>query len=204
MDIKINVSSVLFTLLIVLFFNNCGKDCVNTTYRFSIDESINPDKALIYVGDTIFLNVNANTTLKDLSSGVSIDYSKAQNLGNVVSLLKFLPANKSQGAIGDFNLIVQKGSKVNSIDPTTNQEVLFNQEDNFYKFKMAIIPKDTGRYVLTISNAANVYRKNDCTKAGFEISFNMTDQHFNLLKLWRPDLTLDEINKSKVYYFQVN
>ena len=69
---------------------------------------------------------------------------------------------------------------------------------------MAIIAEDTGRYVVTIGNAANVYRKNDqCTKAGFTINFEATDQHFYLLKLWRPDLILDDQGKTKVYYFKV-
>lgn len=67
-----------------------------------------------------------------------------------------------------------------------------------------MIPKDTGRYVITISDAVNVYRKNDkCTKASFSINFSQTNQHFYLLNEWRPDLILDDNGKRHVYYFKV-
>ncbi|MEX8546059.1 MAG: hypothetical protein V5804_00530 [Mucilaginibacter sp.] len=190
-----------------IIFNSCGKNglgCANTTYNFQIGENVTPSKDSIRISDTMYLNVNTLTKLKDLQSGNIVDYSNAGNLGNVVSLLRFLPSKKEVGAIINFQLIMLKGSKVNSIDPSTNQEVLFKEENGYYKFNMAIIPKDTGRYVITISNAANVYRKNDkCTKANFLIDFQSTDQHYNLFNLWRPDLTLDESGKKKVYYFKV-
>ena len=188
-------------------FGTCkkgGLGCADTVYSFQIGENVTPDKDSIRIGDTIFLNVNAPTKLNDLQSGNLIDYSGAANFGNVIGLLRFLPGHQSRGAINDFNLLVVKGTKVNSIDPLTNQEVLFTEENGSYKFSMAVIPKDTGRYVLTISNAANVYRKNNkCTKASFTIDFQSTNQHFYFLQLWRPDLILDERGKKKVYYFKV-
>lgn len=188
-------------------FGTCkkgGLGCADTVYSFQISENVTPDKDSIQIGDTIFLNVNVPTKLNDLQSGNLVDYSNAGNLGNVVSLLRFLPANEYRGAISNFNLIILKGTEVNSIDPLSQKDVLFGEENGFYKFSMAVIPKDTGRYVLTIGNAANVYRKNDkCTKASFTIDFQSTNQHFYFLQLWRPDLILDEKGKKKVYYFKV-
>ncbi len=82
--------------------------------------------------------------------------------------------------------------------------MIFNEENGNYVFKLSVIAKDTGKYVLTISNAANVYRENDkCTKAAFTINFASTNQHFYFLQQWRPDLTLNEAGKTKVYYFKV-
>lgn len=189
-------------------FSTCkkgGLGCADTVYSFQIGENVTPDKDSIRIGDTIFLNVNTPTKLNDLQSGNLVDYSSVSNLGNVVTLLRFLPTNNiTQGAINNFNLVVLKGTKVNSVDPLSQQEVLFGEENGNYKFRMAIIPKDTGRYVLTITNAANVYRKNDnCTKASFIINFELTNQYFYLVNLWRPDLVLDESGKKKVYYFKV-
>lgn len=139
-----------------------------------------------------------------MQSGNKIDYSNAGNLGNVVTLLRFLPANESSGAINNFRLNVLKGTEVGAIDLLSQKEFLFAEENGFYKFNLAIIPKDTGRYVLTIGDAANVFRKNDkCTKASFTINFESTNQHFYLLHLWRPDLILDDQGKAKVYYFKV-
>lgn len=207
MAIKINWIVVFFGISTIIIFNSCGKNgigCANTTYNFQIGENVVSSKDSIRIGDTIYLKVNTSTKLTDLQFGNVIDYSNATNLGNVIGLLRFLPARKEAGAINNFQLIMLKGSKVNSIDPSTNQEVLFGEENGNYKFSMAVIPKDTGRYVLTISNAANVYRKNDkCTKANFFIDFQGINQHFYLLQLWRPDLTLDESGKKKVYYFKV-
>lgn len=207
MDTKYFSISLIFVIAMTSIFSTCkkgGLGCANTIYSFQIGESISPDKDSIRVGDTIFLNVNTPAKLNDIQSGSLIDYSNANNLGNVVTMLRFIPGNVFQGAINNFNLLTLKGSKVNSVDPLSQQEVLFGEENGNYKFSLAIIPKDTGRYVLTISNAANVYRKNDnCTKASFTINFESTNQHFYLLNLWRPDLILDDSGKKKVYYFKV-
>lgn len=207
MDIKIKVGIILIGLYTIIILNSCGKNglgCANTTYNFEIGENLFPGKDSIRLGDTMYLNVNTSTKLKDLQSGNVVDYSNAGNLGNVVTILRILPAKKDIGAISNFHLLMLKGQKGYSIDPLSQQVVLFGEESGYYVFNMAIVPKDTGRYVLNISNAANVYKKNDpCTKAGFTIDFRATDQHFYLLSSWRPDLTLDEAGKKKVYYFKV-
>ena len=94
---------------------------------------------------------------------------------------------------------------LNNYDPSSLIEVLFTEADGYYQFKLGIVAQNTGRFVVTISNAANVYRSNDaCTKASFAINFKETNQHFYYLQSWRPDLTLDESGKNKVYYFKVN
>ncbi len=86
------------------------------------------------------------------------------------------------GAINNFNLILLKGSEVNAVDPLSQKDVLFEENSGYYIFRLTIIAKDTGRYVITIGDAANVYRKNDnCTKANFLINFAQTNQHFYLL-----------------------
>lgn len=204
-SIKWIIISIGFCVIIII--NSCGEKglgCADTTYNFQIGESVNPDKDSIRVGDTLYLKVNTLTKLKDLQSGNVVDYSNVGNLGNVITILRILPAKKDIGAISNFHLLMLKGQKGYSIDPSSQQVVLFGEESGYYVFNMAIVPKDTGRYVLNISNAANVYKKNDpCTKAGFTIDFRATDQHFYLLSSWRPDLTLDEAGKKKVYYFKV-
>jgi len=207
------MSTKTFCIALILFigfcsiYGTCKKGvlgCANTVYSFRINETIFPDRDSIRVGDTIYLNVNASTKLIDLQRNDTVQYDNTSNLGNVVTILKFLPDNKDGGAIQNFNLIVIKGTKVETIHPLSQQEVGFVEENGNYKFKMAIVAKDTGRYVITISNAANVYRKNDyCTKASFTINIDSTNQHFYLLNLWSPSDTLDEEGKKRVYYFKV-
>ncbi|MEO5907689.1 MAG: hypothetical protein ABIR50_03730 [Ginsengibacter sp.] len=204
---KIFTAAILLIIAMASIFSTCkkgGLGCANTVYNFQIFENVTPDKDSIHIKDTIFLKVNAPNQLSDLESGSKIDYSNASNLGNVVTLLRFLPANTVQGGMNNFKLILLKGTEVNAVDPLSQKDFLFAEENGYYKFNLAIIPKDTGKYVLTIGNAANVFRRNDpCSKAGFSINFEATDQHFYLLNLWRPDLILDDQGKTKVYYFKV-
>ena len=197
---------MLLLIAMATTFSTCkkgGLGCANAVYDFQIGETITPDKDSVHIGDTIFLKVLTSSTLSDLHSGQLIDYSNTSNLGNVVTILKFTNS-QTRGAINDFDLTFIKGREVKAIDPLSQKDVLFNEEDGFYKFNLSFIPKDTGRYVLTIGDAANVYRKNDkCTKANFNIDFEGTNQHFYLLNIWRPDLTLDDNGKRHVYYFKV-
>ncbi len=184
----------------------CTKEilgCANTVYNFKIPETINPDKDSVRIGDTLFLQVLASSTVTDLQTGQTIDYSGTANLGNVVTILRF-NADSTAGAINNFYLDILSGLKVGSIDPTSEIEVTFVEKNGDYNFKLSIVPKDTGRYVITIGDAANVYRKDDkCTKANFAISFEQTNQHVYLLNKWRPDLLLDSNGQKHVYYFKV-
>lgn len=188
-------------------FSTCkkgGLGCANTVYNFNISEKIIPDKDSIRTGDTLFLKVTASSNLLDLKTNTVIDYSNAENLGNVVTLLRFGPVNTDAGAINNFNFVLEKGREVKAADPLSQIDVLFDESNGAYIFSLAIIAKDTGRYALTIGDAANVFRRNDkCTKANFNINFAETNQHFYLLNKWRPDLTLDNNGKRHVYYFKV-
>jgi hypothetical protein len=203
---KIYALSVLLVIGFTTTFSTCkkgGLGCANTVYNFQIPETLFPDKDSIRVDDTLYLKVDASSMVTDLQSGNLIDYSNTSNLGNVITILKF-SGNETLGAINDFNLNILNGSKVGAIDQASEEEVLFSEKNNNYMFLISAIPKDTGRYVITIGDAANVYRKNDqCTKANFAINFSQTDQHFYLLNKWRPDLTLDNNGKRHVYYFKV-
>lgn len=174
------------------------------SYSFNIGMSASPDNDSIMNGDTIWLECNASARMTDLFSGDTINFGNAKNLGTVVTLLRFLPGNNVNGAIDNFNLNLIKGSEAGTTNPVSNKTYVFSAESNMYKFKLAIISKDTGRFALTISNATNVYRQGDnCTKAVFEIDFQNTNQHFYLLQSWRPDLILDNLGRPKVYYFKV-
>ncbi|MBS1610946.1 MAG: hypothetical protein JSS70_19765 [Bacteroidetes bacterium] len=164
-----------------------------------------PDKDSIHISDTIWLSVANSTTLQDISSGTSINFGGAKNLGTLITLLQFNNDNLIDGAINKFQLLLIEGSNYpNVTDPASRREYIFTEQRDTYRFKLGIIPADTGRFVLTVSDAANVYRDNDkCTKAGFEIDYQNTNQHFYFLNIWRPDLVLDDLGKKKVYYFKV-
>jgi len=206
MATKILSVAILFIIASATIFSTCkkgGLGCANAVYNFKIPENILPNKDSIQTGDTLFLNISTPSTLLDLQTGNVVNYSNTENLGNVVTLLRFSSMNTAIGAINNFNFALVKGREVNAADPLSQKDVLFAEDNTSYVFSLAIIARDTGRYALTIGDAANVYRKNDrCTKANFIINFSQTNQHFYLLNEWRPDLTLDDNGKRHVYYFK--
>ena len=72
---------------------------------------------------------------------------------------------------------------------TKFREFSFVEINQFYKFKLAIVPKFKGVFKLFVSNAANVYKTNDkCTKAGFVINFTNTNQHLYLNEVSFPGI----------------
>lgn len=98
----------------------------------------------------------------DNISGQTIDYSGAQNLSTVVTLLNLLSNNIDSGAINSFNIQTFSGSVYNkTTDPMSNKVIILNEEQHVYRLKMLFIAKQTGNYVLTISNASGVYTKNN-------------------------------------------
>lgn len=145
MDIKFLSIAILLFIGMSSIFSTCkkgGLGCANTVYSFQVGESITPDKDSIRIGDTLFLNVNTSTKLNDLQTAILVDYSNTSNLGNVVTLLKFLPSDTVIGAINNFNLVMLKGTKVYSVDPSSQQQVLFDEENGSYRFNLEIIAKD--------------------------------------------------------------
>ncbi len=200
---------LIFCCLIVALttFSNCKRKygCAETKYSFEIGASVLADRDSIRIGDTVWLKVQEPVRLNDLTSRAVIDYSKAANLGTLVSLYEFLSGTASRGAVLDFSFILKSGSIVNNNkDPASFKEFLFVEKNGFYIFELGLVANKVGRFVLTISDATNVYRTTDaCTKASFAINFKQTNQHFYFIGQWRPDLTLDDQGKKKVYYFKV-
>ncbi len=207
MAINLKRYATLLVLCVTMIYATCSKknNCTQSSNSFALKMKIYPDADSIVVGDTLWLELNEPAILKDLVTNQLVDYSNASNLGNVIGFLEFLPGTDYTGVVSKFKVIVYKGQQLGTtITPSTYREYLFEESNGFYKLKLAIIPLDTGRFVLTIGNAANVYRRNDnCTKASFQINFDSTNQHFFYLQQWRPDLILDEPGKKKVYYFKV-
>ncbi|MGH2565695.1 MAG: hypothetical protein ACRDE5_14360, partial [Ginsengibacter sp.] len=149
MATKIFTVAILLIIAMATTFSTCkkgGLGCANTVYNFQIGESMSPDKDSVHIGDTLFLKVFTSSTLNELQTGQLVDYSNTSNLGNVVTILRFIN-NQTPGAINDFSLTTLEGTKVGSIDPTSEQEFSFSESNDNYNFLLSIVPKDTGRYV---------------------------------------------------------
>ncbi len=178
-----------FALAIVCYIiftsSTCKKNgnCTETSYSFeALAKVLNPYDS-INIGDTIWLEINAPTSQKDLLSGQIISYTNASNLGTAIGFGELIDPNSPVYAANEFNYVLIKGIPVANSNTTGIREYSFIESANTYEFKLGIIPKRRGYFNFGLSNAANVFRKNDkCTKAFYRIYFKDTPLHLYLLK----------------------
>jgi hypothetical protein len=207
MATKIHRVAILLFIAITTTFSTCkkgGLGCANAIYNFNLDIRAYPDYAEINVGDTIWLEITSPQDFTDLVSNVKINYANAANLGSAIGFGEFIGRDSVLNAANYFDYKLIDGIKVNNPFVSKIREYLFIENQNQYLFKLGIIPKQTGIFGIGLSNAANVYRKNDkCTKANFLINFNNTKQHYFL----NPNINssnTDTTKPSASYYFKVN
>lgn len=167
----------------IFIYAKCNKsplDCANTVYSFQLPVKAFPNKDTINVGDTVWLEINEPTLIKDGRTGELIDYSGTSNLGSAVSFLYWNNVSNT-GVEGSarFNFILDKGV-VLKVTPLTIQ-YRFIEVNSRYIFKLGVIPKEKGLHSLLFSNSNNTFRDSDkCTKASFTINFKNTNQHYYL------------------------
>ncbi len=207
MATKIYTVALLLIIAVATIFSTCkkgGPGCANNNYSFQTGINLSPDKDSIRIGDTLWINLNTSSRFTDIPTGNLVDYSGATNFGNVIYFIKFLNGKQSVGAIDHFDFLLLKGNYTSIVDPLQEKDFLFTEENGTYVFKLAIIPKDTGRYVINISSSAGVIRRNDkCTQASIGINIVGTNQHFYFVQQWDPSAILDDFGKKHVYYFKV-
>lgn len=182
--------------------NKHGLDCAATKYSFQLPIRAYPNKEWVHVGDTIWLEINESTTLKDNQSGQSINYGGAQNLGSGVSFSALSSNNEfTLNAVDKFEFVLKKGTELRrGFNNGLGNEYRFVEEQDRYLFLLGIVAKEKGIYGIVFSNAANVFRTNDrCTKANFAILFEDTDQHYRLNPFYIPGTN----PRGGDYYFKV-
>jgi hypothetical protein len=169
-----------------------GLLCKPKTHSFVLGIKAYPDADSIKIGDTLWLEVNEPTTLFDRVSSAPVDYSKAKNLGTSIAFGKLLGIGlfEDQNA-SKFAYILKVGIPDQRPDSSKYRDYLFSELNGKYQFKLGIIPKEKGVFKMFVSNASNVFRKNEeCTKAGFQINFTQTNTHYYLNKVVAPDVDL--------------
>lgn len=178
-------NTFLFLMLLSLtgIYSTCHKhlDCRETFYNFEMGIKAYPDKDSVHVGDTIWLEVNEPTTLKDVQTGTMVDYSGAANLGTSIAFQEYTSTTGqfTISAVAKFKFFVVKGVNVINTSPDLYKEYFFVEENVRYIFRLGVIPTETGVFRLGFSNASSVVRKSDrCTKAFFSLNFKNTNQHF--------------------------
>jgi hypothetical protein len=209
MGTKIIRVAAVILLYLTTTYATCSKDCIETTYFFEAGIKVYPDTDSININDTIWLEAGFSSLLKDLQTGSNVDYRNTENLGTGIQLLRFTGGSLSDPgvvpAIDSFTFLLKEGVLMPP-NGNANQVKTYNflEESGKYKFKLGVIPQKKGVYALAISNAANVFQKNDkCTKASFAFKLQDTDNHIYLLKENRPDYTPSGLELTNLYCFKV-
>lgn len=167
-----------------------------------------PDVDSLNVNDTLWLELDVLTSLRDDISGRVIDYSNASNLSTVIQVGRFIGGSILDPGVVDanneFEYAIAKGSAFQNNYPGVIVEIKPFESNGHYLIKCGIIPKTRAIYGLAIGNAANVYRKNEkCDKAGFSFKFGNTNQHLYFYEQNRPGYTPSEYERTHMYCFKV-
>jgi hypothetical protein len=189
----------------------CNKkvDCLNAVYTFAVTAKVYPDMENINIGDTIWVELDEPNMFEDLQSGKTIDFSQAANLGLGIALDRFTGGDLlnpgTVAAAAAFSIHVREGTQLSSLQPERIRSFNFSEQAGRYRLKIAVVPSQAGTYSLGISDASNVFRKNDhCTKAGFKITLANTTQHLHLYEQNRPGYTPSAYEVVHMYCFKVN
>ena len=210
MGTNIQKVATIFLIYLISINSTCKRriDCSQKIYSFSVPARAYQDRDSININDTIWIEFNELTTFKDDQTGQNVDFSNAANLGFGLTFDKFVGGSITNpgtvGAVSDFSSILIYGTELTSLLPDRIKSFGFLEEAGRYKFKIGLVAKKEGFFSVSISNAANVYRRNDgCSKAGFSITFANTNQHLYFYEQNRPGYTPSEYERTHMYCFKV-
>jgi len=206
-DKYIKVVADCISISIITMAATCNKrlDCFNTIYSFDTYTKAYPDKEIINLSDTLWFELEEPAILKDKNTGRTIDYSGAANLGTDINYDELLGNNNLLSCADCFNTLLVSGTFIpDDLNAQRNRDYKFVETNGTYLFKIGVIPKKKGTFMLSVGDAANVFRDKDkCTKASFLITFKETNQHLYLYEQNKPMYELSQYEKTHLYCFQV-
>lgn len=185
MGTNIKFYIVVVVLSITTIYTTCHKPLLGceSSYSFILNAKVYPDKDTIAIGDTIWVEVNSSDTFTDLISNTQVKFDNAENLATAMGFSKLINTNPIQlgDAVNDFQFNLLIGQEMVSAMPQRVKNYLVSYNSGSYKFKLAVIPKNTGTYRFNLGNAANVSRRGEpCPKANFNTQLVQTNQHYYL------------------------
>ena len=173
---------VLFGIL--LLDPSCKKLCVPASYSFRINNCmIQPDKDSINIGDTLYFNSVFSTTMINLTDGKNIDYSSADNMGDILGVGELIGQNTISDAVKYFSYIPMVGKIYtdSSVDPFRVKQTSYSEENGYYILKFGIVPQKSGIYIFSIADMPDVVRK--CARSSIIMQFSSSiNNHLYYLK----------------------
>jgi hypothetical protein len=186
MGTSIKIFAVVAFIYATTVYSACKKrifGCTESSYSFVLNAKIYPDWDTVNTGDIIWVEIDSPTTFTDQGSNQPINFSNANNLGTDMGFIKLINISPIQFAyaVNDFTYILVWGTEIASPNTQLIKEYLIPDINGRYKFRLGIIPKNSGTYSFNLGNAVQVYRNgNSCPKADFSMKLVQTNQHYYL------------------------
>jgi hypothetical protein len=169
-------------LVVTLVFIECHKPCNEPDYTFKTGEFFSPEVDSIKIGDTLWLQSIVPKLQEDINTQQQVDFSHAQNMGSTLiisDIYRF--SNSDRGAIGKFEYFKKTGNIFSDpkLDSSGVKQLAYYETDSSYTLEIGMIAKDTGNYILTVTDNLGVYRKGEtrCGVASFEIINQNNNRH---------------------------
>jgi len=176
------------SLLLCLALGGCpDPGCLDTDpkYAFNITGAFTPDNDSVALGDTVYFVSAFPSTLTPVGTQDPVDYTNASKIGNVITVIEYLPNYQRRWAAYDFDYIALKGEAFNSKEvptPEGAEQIRYEEIGNKYEMNIAIVPKKKGNYIFLIggaySDSRKIKGKDRCDRASFNLTIS-NDQRRN-------------------------
>lgn len=197
-------------VLLMIFFSNCRKRCVEANYNFEIAAYFQPQDETVNVGDTLWITSESSAIMKDTNTNQLIDFSGATNLGTALGIGELLFTSDSiRGAVDAFDYITLAGDFYTDKDasPSKVKQVRYWEQNGNYLFKIGLIPKMKGIHSVSLADATNTIRKDEtkCERTDIKITYGNENKHLDYLEeIYYKGEPIAAIDSTHVYCFKVD
>lgn len=194
---------------ITIMCNRCRHPCpMEVSYNFNASLDIRSGREYVRIGDTIFFESIVPSEMRNTSDNALINFSGSKNFGSTLRIGRLVHDSATiidAVAWFDYYPIEGKIFTSNNNAPDRVKQLLYNEKDDSFILKFGLIPKDTGIFLVAVSDAINVTRnKGKCERANIEITITNRNKHLDYLQdLYYQDHPMAETDKTHAYCFVV-
>ena len=192
------------------FLTGCPTECLEPAYQFSVTAHVRPETDSLFVGDTVWIESTASTTMRDRGSGQNITFGNAANFGSIIRMAVLDATSDTLiDAVSQFTSLPLEGRAytVANAMPARALQFEYIQIKDQYRFRLALICRQKGVFALFIGNAVNVHQqgKSVCEGASINIGIDNNDKHLSYLQnLYYKSRPIEETEKQSAYCFSVH